>query len=674
MQLKLDLALDKARKSILLGKLDDAEALLNAVLKARPSHKVALKQLDILRSKRVLPAEARATLLGMLNGGDLEGAIAFAADLQKRYPGTVILYTIQGAAYAQTGETKLAEGAFRKSVSIDPKFSQGFNNLGNSLKEQGQLEEARKSYLKAVSLNPNLAQGFGNLGVVLKEMKKYPQAIRRFEQAIALDPNYHEAYRNLGVLHQECDDHKQAISAFEICLKIAPKDIDAMSYMAGSMRALDDFKSAINAFKDVLKRAPNRWKDRQSLGLSLVEVGKYTEAVAELKEVVAQRPTDVVSLIHYSFALGKMDNLEQAEAALLRVLEIEPENLGALNNLGVMYKNQRDFERAAQIFDKALLIDPTSSEIRMNRSVLHFLGCEFKQAWPLYHSRFEHENKTTAFLETSKPVWTGSKDRVFIWAEQGIGDEVFFASLLYEARNLADGLIVSVDKRLLDMFTRSFDGIRFIARNVLLSETEYDAHIPLGGLGGLLRPDLPSFSQQPFKFLKPDAAKIETYKRWLEPFSGRTIGIAWQTQNRRNNHVRNVDLQLLVNAFKNENVRLINLQYGDTTAETDQVNQKQGVQVLTHPTLDRFNDIEGLSALMAACDSIVTIDNSTVHLAAAMGLDTHLILPLFPDWRWSYVDEGSPWYPHLNIYRQDTRYDWEAVLKQFVSKLAVVAE
>jgi tetratricopeptide (TPR) repeat protein len=674
MQLKLDQALEKARKSILLGKLDDAEALLNAILKVRPNHKIALKQMDVIRSKRVLSADQRAKLLALFNGGDLSGAIACAGNLQKQYPRAVILYTIQGAAYAQLGDARLAEGAFRKSVAIDPNFSQGFNNLGNTLKEQGHLEEARKNYLKAISLNPKFAQGLGNLGVVLKEMKKYPQAIRRFEQAIELDPSYHEAYRNLGVLHQECDDHKSAISAFTACLKIAPNDVDAMSYMAGSMRAADDFKSAIIAFKDVLKRAPDRWKDRQSLGLSLVEVGDYDDAVAHLKEVVAQRPKDIVSLIHYSFALGKMDNIELAEAALHRVLEIEPENLGALNNLGVLYKNQRDFARAAQIFDRALLIDPTSSEIRMNRSVLHFLRCEFKQAWPLYHSRFEHENKTTAYLVTKKPVWTGSKDRVFVWAEQGIGDEVFFASLLREARDLSSELIVSVDKRLLKMFERSFEGIRFVPRNKVLAETEYDAHIPIGGLGGLLRPDLASFTPQPFKFLMSQKAEITVYKKWLEPFDGRTIGIAWRTQNRRNNHVRNVDLELLARAFQGENIRLVNLQYGDTTAETDQVQQKLGVQILTHPTLDRFNDIEGLSALMAACDSIVTIDNSTVHLAAAIGLDTHLILPLFPDWRWSYVDVGSPWYPHLNIYRQDTRNDWAAVLRKVVAKLAIVSK
>jgi tetratricopeptide (TPR) repeat protein len=669
MQLKLEEALERARKFILLGKLEEAEALVHAILKVRPKHKIALKHLETIGAKRVLPVDQRSALLQTFNAGNLDGAIAQSLALQKQFPKTALLYTIQGAAHAQQGDPERAESAFRKSIAIDPNSAQGFNNLGNSLREQGRLAEARKTYLKAVSLNPRFAQALGNLGVVLKEMQKYPQAISRFNQAIEVDANYTEAYRNLGVLHQECDAHSDAITAFKSCLNVAPNDIEAMSYLAGSYRASDNYYAAIPILQTILKHAPNRWKDRQSLGLSLVEVGDYAQGVAALEQVVKERPKDIVSLIHYSFALGKIKDTEKAEQVLRQVLDIDPDNLGALNNLGVLFKNRGDYVTAAEIFDQALLIDPTSSELRMNRSVIHFLQCEFKQAWPLYQARFEHENKSTEFLASTKPVWTGEKTRVFAWAEQGVGDEIFFASLLNDARDSCSELIVSVDKRLLDMFQRSFTGIRFVKRNANVSETEYDAHIPLGGLAGVLRNSLESFSAQPFGFLKPNDENIDAYKQWLGPFSGKTIGIAWSTTNRRNNHVRNVDLELLVNAFKDENVRLVNLQYGDTVGEITQTSQKLGVDVLTHPTLDRFNDIDGLGTLMCACDSVVTIDNSTVHLAAALGVDTHLILPHFPDWRWSYVDQGSPWYPQLNVYRQNAEFDWTALLNEVVRKV-----
>jgi ADP-heptose:LPS heptosyltransferase len=33
-------------------------------------------------------------------------------------------------------------------------------------------------------------------------------------------------------------------------------------------------------------------------------------------------------------------------------------------------------------------------------------------------------------------------------------------------------------------------------------------------------------------------------------------------------------------------------------------------------------------------DLVVTIDNSTAHLAAALGVPVWVLLPFAPDWRW----------------------------------------
>jgi len=76
-----------------------------------------------------------------------------------------------------------------------------------------------------------------------------------------------------------------------------------------------------------------------------------------------------------------------------------------------------------------------------------------------------------------------------------------------------------------------------------------------------------------------------------------------------------------------------------------------------------------LAAAIDACDHVVTIDNSTVHLAAALGKDTHVMLPFFPDWRWADVPNGSLWYPDLNIYRQGSRFGWDGVLQDIAQQL-----
>ena len=46
--------------------------------------------------------------------------------------------------------------------------------------------------------------------------------------------------------------------------------------------------------------------------------------------------------------------------------------------------------------------------------------------------------------------------------------------------------------------------------------------------------------------------------------------------------------------------------------------------------IDNFNDIDGLAALIQACDVIVTVSNTTAHLAAALGKPVLIMLPFSP--------------------------------------------
>lgn len=669
MKLSVNQALLKAQQLVAVGKQSEAEPILAAVLQVDPKNKRAKALLASAVKARDLTVEEREGLMAAFHGGQFERAIEIARGLQAQCPKPVLPSTIMGASYAQLGQPEQAVQAFRKSVALNPKFFQGFNNLGNALKETGALKEAREAYLKAITLNPNFAQGFNNLGVVLKDMKRYQASEKRLRQAVALDPNYSEALRNLGVLYQEQKHHAKAIASFRACLKIAPNDLEGLSNLAGSYKASEQFTKAIETFDKVLKINPNRVDDRQALGLALTEIGDYARAISELRQVVNAQPQNIVSLIHLGNALSKTDDLDAAMDVFQQVLRIAPNNQGALNNIGVIQQNKGDLDAAAKTFDAALAVDPTVSELRMNRGVVHFLKCEFAQAWTLYESRFEHENPATSFLQSSKPVWQGQNQRVFVWAEQGLGDEVFFASVLAQASEMASALIVSVDPRLMSLFQRSFPNIQFVDRSSKVNEDSYDAHIPIGHLAAMLRQDVDAFAKQPKGYLVADTSRINELKQSVGSHSGKTIGIAWHTQNRKSGHVRNIDLDMMVRALGGADVRFVNLQYGKTEAEIAAVAKSTGTKVITVDQVDRFNDIEGLCALIQACDHVVTIDNSTVHLAAAMGVDTHLIVPFFPDWRWPQVESGSLWYPGLNIYRQDARFGWPAVLDRISQHL-----
>ena len=111
------------------------------------------------------------------------------------------------------------------------------------------------------------------------------------------------------------------------------------------------------------------------------------------------------------------------------------------------------------------------------------------------------------------------------------------------------------------------------------------------------------------------------------------------------------------------NYTFVSLQYGDVAQEIADLRDRQGVDVKLIADMDNMGDIDGFAALVDACDMILTIDNTTAHMAGALHKKTCVMLPHVPDWRWMLDREDSPWYPSLRLFRQTTLGDWGPVLR-----------
>ena len=66
-------------------------------------------------------------------------------------------------------------------------------------------------------------------------------------------------------------------------------------------------------------------------------------------------------------------------------------------------------------------------------------------------------------------------------------------------------------------------------------------------------------------------------------------------------------------------VRLVNLQYGDTSEERATVHREMGLEIHQWEDADPLRDLDGFAAQIAALDLVISIDNATVHMAGAVG-------------------------------------------------------
>jgi ADP-heptose:LPS heptosyltransferase len=183
----------------------------------------------------------------------------------------------------------------------------------------------------------------------------------------------------------------------------------------------------------------------------------------------------------------------------------------------------------------------------------------------------------------------------------------------------------------------------------------------------LFRANSAAFASTMSPYLVADPVEKERFRTSYAD-GRKLVGLAWHTKNRKTGRNRSIDLSLFTSVIARPDIRSISLQYGDHHTLEEQA-AAAGAPIFIDRSVDQFSNIDAFAAQIAAMDLVITIDNSTAHLAGALGVPTWLLLPFAPDWRWLQAREDSPWYPTLRLFRQTKRGDWQPVMQSVRSSL-----
>lgn len=326
--------------------------------------------------------------------------------------------------------------------------------------------------------------------------------------------------------------------------------------------------------------------------------------------------------------------------------------------LGRAYFGKKAIGLATRAYEAAVALDPGNFDYSFTLSSCYFLQFRFARAWK-YHDNRVHifhgrlgGRAGGVYLQASGNFLDSNKNkRILVWGDEGIGDEIKYGMLLSEILASVNKLAVQMDRRLIPLFRRSLPrDVEFFSRGVVISEAQYDNHIAIGSLGRYLRPNLESFSGRGGKFLYADSRRIAGMRAALDRQLGeRVVGISWRSNNPETGAARTLALRDLAQRLHAPNVRLVNLQYGEVDGEIEALRLELGIIVWRCPELDTTQDLDGLAALIEVCDEVISIGNSTAHLAGALGKKTTVILRESPQWRWLDRCGQSVWYQSVRI-------------------------
>jgi ADP-heptose:LPS heptosyltransferase len=223
------------------------------------------------------------------------------------------------------------------------------------------------------------------------------------------------------------------------------------------------------------------------------------------------------------------------------------------------------------------------------------------------------------------------------------------------------------------LFARSFSGIEVVGATTqsALYGGHVDAQVPIGDLGRYFRRSFEAFPRRERGYLSADQARARELRERLARDGRGVIGLSWLSTAQFTGESKSVPLKDLEPVLRLAGSRFIDLQYGDTSAERESVARALGCTVERLPEIDNKEDIDGLAALITACDAVVTVSNTTAHLAGALGKPTWVMVPHghVGFWYWFRGHAKSPWYPCVRVIRKPAGQAWTELAQSIAGEV-----
>lgn len=521
----------------------------------------------------------------------------------------------EALAHHRAGDLDGAERGYSAMLAADGRNADALHLIGVLHHQRGLDAEAVRLIGQAVARRPGVAEQHANLGLALHALGRLAEAEAEYRRALALREAYAEAHNSLGSALQEQDRLAEAAVHYRRALELNAGYAEASANLGTLLRAQDEYAEAETALRHALRLDPGHATALTNLGVVLKETGRTNEA----------------------------------EAAHLEALRLAPGDAEAMVNLALLREAQGRGDEAEALYAQALIQAPGFALARWNLA-LRLLGRgRLTGGWEEYEARFA-SRRVSAGRSFSLPAWDGTPGaRLLVWREQGLGDELMFGTALPDlAERLGpETLVVEVDARLTGLVGRALPGVTVRAQTV--APTDADAHLPMGSLPRLLRPGLADFPARP-SWLAPDPLRLAEWRDRLAALGpGLRVGLCWGSQNmlgeRKASYTTLADWAPLLTL---PGLIPVTLQYDGREAEIAAVEGQLGVTVQRWPGTDLKNDLEGVAALIAGLDLVVTVASSVGEMAGALGV---------PVWRfgpagdWTALGTGvRPWFPSMRLW------------------------
>ena len=558
------------------------------------------------------------------------------------------------------GAAELCSGLLNKQ----PKNHHALHILGAVRLKQNDPATAIKLLKSAAKRDPRNAEILANLGAAYRMSRDPNQAIAALKKAVGLDPLNVSAKMNLGNAASDAGDPETAVEAYSQVVALRPDHLDARSALARQYQDLGQSGPALAQLRTICDSDPQDPDPVNRMGILLAEAGDHDQAIEYLRRALVRAPENPDIRMNLANVLALNFAIDEAVALYDEALSKNADCPDLLCNLGNALSRAGRRQEAADCYRNVIAVHPDHADAHASLDNNLLADGTFREGWSHYLYRPSTRAVSENLHRTPLPDDLSGK-RVAVIADQGLGDQVFFARFLPGLGLRGAETVYRPEARLADMLTRAE-----IADEIAPEKASLDAEyiVSAGDLPFLLGS---GSSELPHPYPIPaHPERLAKLQDILSDFGPPPwTGVTWRagTANVRLALSKEIPVAELAGAMRNSAGTQIVIQ---RNCASDELAEYQSI--VERPVLDlsHFNDdIEDLLALSSALDRYVGVSNTITHLRAAALKPSDVLVPIPAEFRWMNAGSVSPWFPMNEIFRQLPDGSWRAACNALSQKL-----
>lgn len=471
------------------------------------------------------------------------------------------------------------------------------------------------------------------------------------------------------------DKKNTALQLMTHALETNPTDPGIVSSLGNAALGMNFFDLAQAFHKIYISLKPNEPIGYNNYATALREDGKYDEAIELLQDVLPIFPKSELLWNTLGSIVSFRDGPGHAIIFYEECLKINPKNDQALNNIAPSYFSVGQIDKAEEAIRASINLSPNTMYQHMFLSNLLLQTKRLTEGWDEYRWSHYGNNFDLTVKHNNIPYWNGEDlkgKKIFVFAEQGIGDEILFSWLYKNLIRDAEKVGIACQKRLLPLFRNSFpeaqvERYMFQANREMDIEfmvfpdfnvSEFDYQCTAGEIARYYWKEYEDIEPNSEPILIPTKEKIDHWRKEVEKLSHDiSVGIAWRSGVRFANRARNyAELMDWVPILKQKNINFVNVQYGDCQAELDELESKTGIKIHNFKDLDLKDDFDGTTAMMQSLDLVMGPASAPLMQSTLSGVESWYFLSKVPFW--TFGDEYPRWQQKARILAKSENEPW----------------